>query len=1153
MKSIKQLMLLLAAVVLCGGNGFGQLKDQIKKGAIAPTTVSTGTYWGLSEALKDVPALSESEIAELAKLEEKKERNEGLRERHFPFESIALPKGVDNVWQKQMGIVASAERSTQLNFEGMTSGSYPPDCNGAVGPNHYMQTVNVTYAIYDKSGTKVAGPSPMNTLFGSVPGAGRNDGDPIVLYDEQADRWLIAEFSLDGTYGSTTDRMLVAVSQTNDPTGSWHQYSFDVDDMPDYEKFGIWQDGYYMGTNTGGGNDIYAFERDVMLAGGANPQMVGFDNAWRPGTIDGFNCVPPVDNDGTFAPAGSPALFISVNDDAIGGGSDQLWIYELDVNWSTPSSSSFNRVQQLDIAAFDSNFGNNWDNIKQQGTSRELDAIPQVIMNRPQYRNFGSYQTLVCCHTVDVDASDHAGIRWYELRRTTGNWSVRQQGTYAPDAHSRWMGCVVLNGQGELGMGYSISSTSLYPGIRYTGQTATAYANATGTMDVTEEIVHTGQYSQTSYNRWGDYTNVSIDPTNDDTFWFSTEYMASSTHGTKIAAFNIGPAVLTANFTADNTTPDVNIPVQFTDLSTGGPVSWSWSITPANFNYLGGTNANSQNPQVEFTTTGSYTVELTVSDGSGNDTETKTNYINVVNCVVSSFPWIEGFENNGQLPMCWANEHVVNAQDWAFQSGGNGGNPATAHTGSYNAYLYNASSTANITKLVTPPMDLSAVSNPELSFWHTQVFWSPDQDELKVYYKTSSGGSWNLLQTWTNDITSWTQETIALPNPSATYYIAFEGIAQYGRGVCIDDVQVDGSVASVPGCTSAVSPNDGATDVAVAANLEWSAAAGATGYKLYFGTDNPPTNISNGVDLGNVTSYNPTGDLDYLTQYYWKVVPYNGVGEATACGIWDFTTVEEQTGQVVELSFTDFESGFGIWTDGGSDCVLYTKGTYATQGSNAACIQDNSGVASSFYLTNGVDVHTPAYVQINVEFEFISVKMEDNEDFWVQYYDGSVWNTVATYTAGNDFENKSTYATKVSILESQYNFPTDMKIRFMCDASDDRDDVFIDQIKISASTTVRNGEYIARTGTLGEPIAKTVEEIEEVKLYPNPAENFFFIEGREINGAQLYVFDVQNRLMINQRIKADNMRISTDNLKPGIYIVQVVTRFEISSHRIIIK
>ena len=297
--------------------------------------------------------------------------------------------------------------------------------------------------------------------------------------------------------------MLVAVSQTSDPTGSWHKYSFDVADMPDYEKFGIWQDGYYMGTNNSAGNDIYVFQRSQMLTGGT-AQFVGFDNAWRPTTIDGFMCVPPVDNDGTFAPTGAPGLFITINDDAIGGGSDQLWIYELAVNWTTPSSSTFNRVQTLGVTAFDSNFGANWDNIKQLCTTRELDAIPQVIMNCPQYRNFGTYQTIVCCHTVDVDNTDHAGVRWYELRKTTGTWSVRQTGTYAPDAHSRWMASIMLNGFNEIGLGYSVSSSTMNPAVRYAGQSSTAYATDAGTLDVAEQVIINGSYSQTAYNRWGD-------------------------------------------------------------------------------------------------------------------------------------------------------------------------------------------------------------------------------------------------------------------------------------------------------------------------------------------------------------------------------------------------------------------------------------------------------------------------------------------------------------------------------------------------------------------------------------------------------------------------------------------------------------------------
>jgi hypothetical protein len=528
---------LLPLILLCV-TGLISLSLSAQDGPISPSLIGTGVYLGLTPPLSELPTLTQEEFDQMVLSAEFNERNEELYSRSYPYAESALPQGPDEAWQKIMGTYEGS-KAPIVNFDGQTSPYYPPDDNGAAGPSYYMQTINTVYAIYNKTGTLVAGPTNMNLLFSGVTGATCNDGDPIVLYDEQADRWLAAEFSICGS----NDYMLVAVSQTNNPTGSWYKYSFDVADMPDYEKFGIWQDGYYMGTNNSSGNDIYVFQRSQMLTGGT-AQMVAFNNAWRPTTIDGFMCVPPVDNDGTFAPAGSPGLFITMNDDAIGGGSDQLWIYELAVNWTTPASSTFNRTQTLSVTAFDSNFGANWDNIKQLGTTRELDAIPQVIMNAPQYRNFGTYQTIVCCHTVDVDNTDHAGVRWYELRKTASTWSVRQTGTYAPDAHSRWMGSICLNGYNEIGLGYSVSSSTMNPAVRYAGQSSTAYAAGAGTLDVAEQVIINGSYSQTAYNRWGDYSSMSVDPSDNKTFWYTNQYMGStSTKKTRIASFQISAPV----------------------------------------------------------------------------------------------------------------------------------------------------------------------------------------------------------------------------------------------------------------------------------------------------------------------------------------------------------------------------------------------------------------------------------------------------------------------------------------------------------------------------------------------------------------------------------------------------------------------------------
>ncbi|MFZ4520490.1 MAG: T9SS type A sorting domain-containing protein [Bacteroidales bacterium] len=247
-----------------------------------------------------------------------------------------------------------------------------------------------------------------------------------------------------------------------------------------------------------------------------------------------------------------------------------------------------------------------------------------------------------------------------------------------------------------------------------------------------------------------------------------------------------------ADFVASTTSPIVGTQVDFTDLSTNSPTSWNWSFSPATIIYLNGTTTASQNPQVQFTAAGSYTVTLTATNALGSDPETKTNYINTVNCTVTSFPWNEGFENGGSIPACWTKQFVTGTLDWTYRAGTIPASPITAaHTGSYNAYFYEGDyATQNVTKLVTPPLNIAALSNPQLKFWHTQGFWSPDQDELRIYYKTSFAGSWILLATYTNDIPAWTQETIDLPGQSVDYYIAFEGTEKYGFGICLDDVQV---------------------------------------------------------------------------------------------------------------------------------------------------------------------------------------------------------------------------------------------------------------------------------------------------------------------------------------------------------------------------
>lgn len=198
------------------------------------------------------------------------------------------------------------------------------------------------------------------------------------------------------------------------------------------------------------------------------------------------------------------------------------------------------------------------------------------------------------------------------------------------------------------------------------------------------------------------------------------------------------------------------------------------------------------------------------------------------------------------------------------------------------------------------------------------------------------------------------------------------------------------------------------------------------------------------------TTYEDTG-LEPDTLYTYRVMARDkSLDQNETAWSTEVSAVTDPQPEWTELTYDDFESGWGSYTDGGKDCSLYTSGTLAHQGANAANIQDNSGVSSSFYYTNGVDVDTPGYIQIKVEFWFTTLKVEPGEDFWVQYYDGSTWNTVATYVCGTDFNNGEFYNKTLNIDEANYAFPADMKIRFMCDTSDNRDDVYIDEIRVSA-------------------------------------------------------------------------------------------------------
>ncbi|MEJ2710412.1 MAG: Ig-like domain-containing protein [Anaerolineales bacterium] len=450
----------------------------------------------------------------------------------------------------QEALVGTSTANTLSSFEGVSNvnGVLPPDTVGDIGPNHYVQMVNLSFAVYDRSGNLLYGPVDNNTLWQGFGGPCEttNDGDPVVLYDHLADRWLMSQFALP-KYPRGPFYQCIAVSQTGNPLGGWNRYEFLISQkkLNDYPKFGVWSDGYYMTVNqftcnmffcNWGGEGVVAFERDQMLSG-QQARMVYFDLYNTDPNLAGML---PSDLDGPAPPAGAPNVFAQFDDDAWGYSPDQLQLWQFHVDWANTANSTFTKAATLNTAAFDSNMCGGSRNCIPQPGGTNVDAIADRLMFRLQYRNFGDHQTLVVNHTVDVDGTDHAGVRWYELRDSGGGWDIQQQGTFAPDGDQRWMGSAAMNGNGSLALGYSVSSYATSPSIRYTGRLA---GDPPGLMTQGEgEIVAGAGYQQHTSGRWGDYSMLAVDPTDDCTFWYTQEYYASvSSAGwqTRIGSFQL--------------------------------------------------------------------------------------------------------------------------------------------------------------------------------------------------------------------------------------------------------------------------------------------------------------------------------------------------------------------------------------------------------------------------------------------------------------------------------------------------------------------------------------------------------------------------------------------------------------------------------------
>ena len=622
---------------------------------------------------------------------------------------------------------AGAAPTVGVSWDGVNNidGVYPPDTNGDVGPNHYVQTVNLHFQIWNKSGTSLYGPAAINTLWSGFGGTCQtsNDGDPVVLYDSIADRWIITQFTASNPYGEC-----VAVSTTSDPTGSYYRYFFQFSTtiFYDYPKLGVWSDGYYMSANRFNGN-TYSGPAAIVLNRAAmlNGQTATFQQFTLSSS---FGTLLPSDLDGpTLPPTGSPNFFAEI-------GSTALHLFKFHVDWTTPGNSTFTGPTSLTVAAYNQLCPTTRSCVPQPSTSVGLDGLGDRLMHRLAYRNFGDHESLVVSHAVNaVTSGTQAAVRWYEIRSPNGTPALYQQSTYAPDTTSRWMSSLAMDKSGNITLGYSVSSSSVRPGIRYTGRLATDPLNQ---MTQGETTLIAGNGSQTGTgSRWGDYADMSIDPSDDCTFWFTNEYIPSTGTApwqTRIGSFKLpgcgSSATATPTSTPTNTPTNTSTPTR-----TNTP-------TPTNTPQPGATNTPTNTPTATRTNT------PTPTNTSVPPTSTNTPTPNGSNVVVNP-----GFESGPGVG--WSE----------YSSGGYEVVDTTRpHTGSYSAYEcgYN-----NCTEYVQQP--ITVPSNATLTYWWYMTSsegTGTAYDYLKVQVYSTGGTLLGTLRTWSNQNTrnTWAQDSLSL-------------------------------------------------------------------------------------------------------------------------------------------------------------------------------------------------------------------------------------------------------------------------------------------------------------------------------------------------------------------------------------------------------
>ena len=616
----------------------------------------------------------------------------------------------------------------------------PPDTDGQVGRTHYVQMINLLTTVFDKSGNIVPdGQFASNVFWEGIGGncEAYNQGDPIVLYDDVARRWLVSQFAFPDSMGSYSQ--CVAVSTGDDPMGGWNRYEFPFEayGLNDYPKHGIVSNSITMMANlfskrgrsfNWAGTFLGVMDKAAMYAGAPAASLIGFNigtNEWGfiAGDLDGPSSVDV------------PAVFATAMTNA-----SLFDIWHVDVDWATENASAY-KVASVPVTPFDSEIctASRGACIPQPEGGPLLESLSDRLMHRLQIRDFGSYRSMVTAHTVDVGGG-RAGIRWYELRETTGsNWALHQEGTFGPDdGEHRFMPSAAMNAAGDIGIGYLISSEDTYVSTAVAGQTAVD--SGSGQLNSEEVICASGSGVQLNVARSGDYSSTSVDPI-DDSFWHTNEVFTQTgsyqwnTYVCEFAVADNGGGNIPP--TADFSSSCTELACSFTDLSDdsdGSVVSWSWTFGD-------GETSTAQNPSHTYAGDGEYTVTQVVTDNDGaTDSVAKT--VSVTGPVANVPPTADFSYSCTELACSFTDlsgdsDGSVESWSWTFGDGETSTAQNPSHTyagdGDYSVTLEvtdNEAATDSVTQSVTVS---AGGGEPDLvgsAVWTSRNRWQATVEDL---------------------------------------------------------------------------------------------------------------------------------------------------------------------------------------------------------------------------------------------------------------------------------------------------------------------------------------------------------------------------------------------------------------------------------------